>query len=63
MGVWTTPVERQRMLAERREGLSFGRIARKWGYSPSGVHVMVRKAEAEERRERDYGGVVTRLRR
>ena len=42
------------MLQERREGFSYGRIARKWGYSRSGVLAMVRQAQdAERRAERD----------
>lgn len=61
MGEWSTPAERRQMLAERRKGLSFGRIARKWGWSRSGVLLMIQNAKAEERRER-AGKLVSRLR-
>jgi len=75
MGEWSTPAERRRMLAEHREGLSFGRISRKWGWSRSGVFLMIQTAKAEERRERQRaqpeaprrgratGGVLARISR
>jgi len=50
MAQWSTPAERRQMLEQRREGKSFGRIGREWGYSRSGVLAMVRNAEDAERR-------------